>query len=97
MPAPGTATCGGAWSWRALAALWCGLERRACRQVDGVIAACSLCVDPRDPPAIAAAIDYLASHPDIARRMGENGRKAVCARYNWPREASKLIQFYEHL
>ena len=59
--------------------------------------ACGLCVDPRDPPAIAAAIDYLASHPDIARRMGENGRKAVCARYNWPREASKLIQFYEHL
>jgi glycosyltransferase involved in cell wall biosynthesis len=59
--------------------------------------ACGLCVDPRDPPAIAAAIDYLASHPDIARRMGENGRKAVCARYNWPREATKLIQFYEHL
>ena len=59
--------------------------------------ACGLCVDPRDPPAIAAAIDYLASHPDIARRMGGNGRKAVCARYNWPREASKLIQFYEHL
>jgi glycosyltransferase involved in cell wall biosynthesis len=59
--------------------------------------ACGLCVDPRDPPAIAAAIDYLAGHPDIARRMGGNGRKAVCARYNWPREASKLIQFYEHL
>lgn len=59
--------------------------------------ACGLCVDPRDPPAIAAAIDYLASHPDIARRMGENGRRAVCARYNWPREAAKLIQFYEHL
>ena len=59
--------------------------------------ACGLCVDPRDPPAIAAAIDYLASHPDIARRMGENGRKAVCARYNWPREAAKLIDFYEHL
>ncbi len=59
--------------------------------------ACGLCVDPRDPPAIAAAIDYLASHPDIARRMGENGRKAVCARYNWQRESTKLIQFYEHL
>lgn len=59
--------------------------------------ACGLCVDPRDPPGIAAAIDYLASHPDIARRMGENGRKAVCARYNWPRESTKLVQFYEHL
>nr|WP_315212564.1 glycosyltransferase [uncultured Duganella sp.] len=59
--------------------------------------ACGLCVDPRDPPAIAAAIDYLASHPDIARRMGGNGRKAVCAHYNWAREAAKLIAFYEHL
>lgn len=59
--------------------------------------ACGLCVDPRDPPAIAAAIDYLASHPDIARRMGENGRRAVRARYNWQHESIKLVEFYEHL
>jgi glycosyltransferase involved in cell wall biosynthesis len=59
--------------------------------------ACGLCVDPRDPPAIAAAIDYLASHPDIARRMGENGRRAVRARYNWHHESAKLVAYYEHL
>ena len=59
--------------------------------------ACGRCVDPRDPPAIAAAIDYLASHPDIARRMGENGRRAVRARYNWHHESAKLVAYYEHL
>jgi glycosyltransferase involved in cell wall biosynthesis len=58
---------------------------------------CGLCVDPCDPPAIAAAIDYLAGHPDIARRMGDNGRTAVRARYNWRSESTKLIDFYDHL
>jgi len=60
-------------------------------------APCGLCVDPCDPPAIAAAIDYLAGHPDIARRMGENGRRAVRTRYNWRSESTKLIDFYDHL
>ncbi|MET0322160.1 MAG: glycosyltransferase family 4 protein [Duganella sp.] len=64
---------------------------------DGSGSACGLCVDPRDPAAIAAAIDYLAGHPDIARRMGENGRRAVRTRYNWRSESTKLIEFYEHL
>lgn len=58
---------------------------------------CGLCVDPCDPPAIAAAIDYLAGHPDIARRMGDNGRNAVRTRYNWRSESIKLIDFYDHL
>ncbi|WP_313035011.1 glycosyltransferase [Massilia alkalitolerans] len=55
---------------------------------------CGLCVDPRDPAAIAAAIDHLASHPRQARAMGANGRRAVLARYNWENEEAKLIAFY---
>lgn len=58
---------------------------------------CGLCVDPCNPAAIAAAIDYLSSHPDVARRMGENGRRAVRSRYNWRSQSTKLIDFYEHL
>jgi glycosyltransferase involved in cell wall biosynthesis len=57
---------------------------------------CGLCVDPFDPKAIAAAIDYLVLHPEAAMRMGENGRRAVLQKYNWPVESSKLITFYEH-
>lgn len=56
---------------------------------------CGLCVDPLDPVAIANAIDYLVTHPDEARRMGVNGRKAVNERYNWAIEEKKLFAFYE--
>jgi glycosyltransferase involved in cell wall biosynthesis len=58
---------------------------------------CGLCVDPLRPEQIAAAIDYLVSHPDEARRMGENGRRAVKDRYNWAREEYKLQAFYGDL
>lgn len=58
---------------------------------------CGLCVDPMDPTAIARAIDYLVQHPDEARRMGENGRRAVQERYNWSVEEKKLLQFYADL
>jgi glycosyltransferase involved in cell wall biosynthesis len=58
---------------------------------------CGVCVDPRDPAAIAAAIDHFVLYPELARAMGDNGRRAVMERYNWPVEADKLIAFYERL
>jgi len=58
---------------------------------------CGLCVDPLDPQAIADAIDHLVENPDVARRMGENGRRAVVERYNWRMEEKKLIGLYERL
>lgn len=56
--------------------------------------ACGLCVDPLDPAAIAAAIDRLVEDPDLARGMGENGRRAVHERYNWAIEEKKLLDLY---
>jgi len=58
---------------------------------------CGLCVDPRDPAAIAAAIDRLVQDPELARRMGANGRRAVEQTYNWKNEAQKLVRFYADL
>lgn len=58
---------------------------------------CGLCVDPRDPAAIAAAIDRLAGDPELATRLGANGRRAVEQRYNWRHEAQKLIRFCDDL
>lgn len=60
-------------------------------------AGCGVCVDPLDPRAIADAIDLFVMHPQLARGMGENGRRAIIERYNWPVESDKLINFYEHL
>lgn len=58
---------------------------------------CGLCVDPRDPAAIARAIDLLVLDPETARRMGENGSRAVATRYNWASEEKKLLALYDKL
>lgn len=58
---------------------------------------CGLCVDPISPAAIAGAVNRLVEDPVLARRMGENGRRAVTERYNWAAEEKKLLAFYEQL
>ena len=58
---------------------------------------CGLCVNPLDPKEIARAIEYLLTHPEEARKMGENGRRAVEKQYNWEMEAEKLLSLYEGL
>jgi glycosyltransferase involved in cell wall biosynthesis len=58
---------------------------------------CGLTVDPLNPEGIAQAVEYLIEHPNEARKMGENGRKAVIKRYNWEKESQKLIGLYENL
>ena len=58
---------------------------------------CGLTVNPLDPKAIAQAVEYLITHPEEARRMGENGRRAVEKKYNWEQESKKLLSLYECL
>jgi glycosyltransferase involved in cell wall biosynthesis len=58
---------------------------------------CGICVDPLQPAEIAHAIDDLAGHRDKARRMGENGQRAVMSQYNWKVEEEKLLSFYSDL
>ena len=56
-----------------------------------------ICVDPLNPKEIAKAVEYLIEHPDEAKKMGENGRKAVLEKYNWGNESKKLLKIYEEL
>lgn len=58
---------------------------------------CGLAVDPLDPGSIAAAIEYLLSHPDEAEEMGRRGRQAVQDRFNWEAEAGNLIGLYRRV
>lgn len=58
---------------------------------------CGITVDPNNDAEIKAAIDYLRNHPDEARQMGENGKKAVLEQLNWRSEERKLIEWYEQL
>lgn len=58
---------------------------------------CGLLVDPRKPPEIARAIEYLLTHPTEAERMGKRGREAVATKFNWECEERRLLEFYRCL
>lgn len=56
-----------------------------------------ICVDPENVDEIAAAIAYLLDNPEEAKRMGENGRRAVKEEFNWSVEEQKLYALYEDI
>lgn len=56
-----------------------------------------ICVDPENTDEIAEAIRSLLDDPEKARRMGENGRRAVEREFNWGVEEKKLLALYEAL
>lgn len=60
-------------------------------------AGCGLLVDPKDPQAIAEAMQWILDHPEEAAAMGRRGRAAVEERYNWEAESEKLIALYRRL
>ncbi len=58
---------------------------------------CGLCVDPENKDEIKNAIEYLIENPKKAKKMGENGKKAVAEKYNWAKEKEKLLELYDIL
>ena len=58
---------------------------------------CGILVDPTDVDEIVDAILYLLEHPEEAKRMGENGRRAVEEKYSWNKMEEKLLELYGRL
>ena len=58
---------------------------------------CGICVDPMNPKEIAEAIKYIIEHPNEAKIMGKNGKKAIYEMYNWENEEKKLFNIYNVL
>ncbi len=58
---------------------------------DGVT---GLLVPPRQPPAMAAAVQGLLSDPEQARAMGEAGRAFVTAHFAWPVVTDRVLAVY---
>jgi glycosyltransferase involved in cell wall biosynthesis len=56
---------------------------------------CGLLVDPTRPEEIARAMEHLIEHPQEAKQMGENGRRAVLEKFNWEKESQRLLQIYD--
>lgn len=58
---------------------------------------CGLVVDPLDVTAISRAIEFILTHPENARIMGENGHRAIINNYNWEKEGEKLLSLYQQI
>jgi glycosyltransferase involved in cell wall biosynthesis len=59
--------------------------------VDGLL------VPPRDPDALAAAIDRLASDRALRERMGESGRQRIATEFSMARMIERFAAWYESL
>lgn len=58
---------------------------------------CGICVNPDNKAEIIHAIDYLKSNADEAKRMGDNGFRAVKERFNWYTQEYVLNKLYTDL
>jgi len=56
---------------------------------------CGIVVPSGDFSKMAEAVIELYKNEDYARKLGENGRRAVEEKYNWKNEAKKLLKIYE--
>ena len=56
---------------------------------------CGLCVNPYSVNEISEAIRLIINSPDEAKRMGDNGKKAVDVEFNWGIEEKKLLNLYK--
>ncbi len=56
-----------------------------------------LVVPPRDPAALAAAINRLLADEPLRRRMGEAGRARACAEFGEETMVERVIEVYQSL
>jgi glycosyltransferase involved in cell wall biosynthesis len=56
-----------------------------------------LLIPPRDPTALADALQRLLLHPEMRERMGRQARARVEAEYTWPLVARRTAALYETL
>jgi D-inositol-3-phosphate glycosyltransferase len=52
-------------------------------------------VPPRDPEAIASALELLLADPSLRAELGAAGHQRACSRYSWDRVAAETEQAYQ--
>lgn len=55
---------------------------------------CAIAVDPENIDEYAKAIKLLLNDPQMAEKMGENGKRLIFEKYNWDNEQEKLLTLY---
>jgi len=56
-----------------------------------------LVVPPRDPAALAAAINALLADPERRARMGQAGRRRARQEFGLPRMVDRVLALYEEV
>jgi teichuronic acid biosynthesis glycosyltransferase TuaC len=54
-------------------------------------------VKPKDVDSLVDALDFLLSHPERAKAIGELARNHILENYTWEKNADKMIKVYEEL
>ena len=55
---------------------------------------CGICIPCNNIKKAIEAVQFLLNNPQIAKTMGENGRKIVYEQFNWEKEAEKMFLIY---
>lgn len=58
---------------------------------------CGILLDNMSPEAIANAVIFLLKNENVAKEMGEKGRRAIMQKYNWEKESNKLLWVYKQI
>ena len=58
---------------------------------------CGICVNPNNVDEISQAMTYILDNPEEARKMGENGRRAVLEKYNWKSQIPNVLKLYQSI
>ena len=54
-------------------------------------------VDPESPAQIADAVEFLLGNPEMARHIGQAGKRAVAEKFNWTNECAHLLALYRSI
>ena len=67
--------------------------------VDGIVThgETGILVKPRDIDTLVEALDFLLSHPEEAKAIGERSRNMVLKNYTWEKNAKRTIEVYHEV
>ena len=69
-----------------------GFREQVIPEGDGI---CGFHVDPGDPEDIARYVVAVLRDPDLARKMGKNGRRRVLENFTWDAIADRTLAVYQ--
>jgi len=82
-----------------LEAMACSLPviiTRQCQFPEIAEAEAGIVIEP-DSKQLAEALNKLLSDPKLCKKMGENGRKLVLAKFTWDKITDEMIKVYKEI